>query len=331
MDEIYQKIADFNPSRFSDSPDVLSFDVTELWRSDTTGVVRAVDTLVKVPGVATWLAEETRNTSIGTESLVLRLVWTNLDFGKKTVGLPKDALKAILAKFGLELAHGYFLSCVTGINAFPKTVEPNVEKQAHAFCYAPKIASIWSHTNFKDPSSPRQSTTCGIVLAGDKQRDVLKKLLHSKWQPNLSAHVMFPAFLYTFMLSAEIEMTLAGMKSRIQEVETRTGYQSFETKRKGAASGLLGELSAEMSGFASRLASVERKSMTLEKLMAFVLNQLGTPGQAATPANPDPAPGGDSLIRNHTSVLQQRLTMQVLDKTYTLKRVQIQIEAVSQP
>ncbi|KAH7011528.1 hypothetical protein EDB80DRAFT_775513 [Ilyonectria destructans] len=328
MDEIYQKIADFNPSRFSDSPDVLSFDVTELWRSDTTGVVRAVDTLVKVPGVATWLAEETRNTSIGTESLVLRLVWTNLDFGKKTVGLPKDALKAILAKFGLELAHGYFLSCVTGINAFPKTVEPNVEKQAHAFCYAPKIASIWSHTNFKDPSSPRQSTTCGIVLAGDKQRDVLKKLLHSKWQPNLSAHVMFPAFLYTFMLSAEIEMTLAGMKSRIQEVETRTGYQSFETKRKGAASGLLGELSAEMSGFASRLASVERKSMTLEKLMAFVLNQLGTPGQAATPASPDPAPDGDSLMRNHTSVLQQRLTMQVLDKTYTLKRVQIQIEAL---
>ncbi|KAF7539001.1 hypothetical protein G7Z17_g12519 [Cylindrodendrum hubeiense] len=328
MDEIYQKIADFNPIRFSSSPDVLRFEATELWRSDTTGFIRAVDTDVGVPRVPTWLAEETRDTGRGTESLVLRLVWTSLDFKNKTVGLPQLVLTTILAKFGLELAYSYFLSCVTGINDFPKTVQPGIEQQAHAFCYAPKFASIWSRAQFRDPSSPRQSATYGIVLAENDKKEVLKKLIHSKWQPNLATHAMFPAFLYTFLLDGEIEMTLAGLKPRIQAIEARTGYRDFKTKRDHHAKEALGELSAEMSGFASRLASIERKSMALEKLMDFILDRSGPLGQVTTPATSGTVPDGDSLMRNHTSVLQQRLSMQVLDKTYTLKRVQIQIEAL---
>ncbi|KAK7431733.1 hypothetical protein QQZ08_001670 [Neonectria magnoliae] len=347
MDEIYQQIADFNSRKFSHSPDVLFFEVTELWRNDATGAVKAFDSTNQVPDVATWLAEESRITKSGTESLVLRLVWTDLDFDKKTVGLPKPAMTSILDKFGLELAYNYSLSCITGITSFPsKVVESNSEQEAHAFCYAPKLASVWSHTRFEDPTSLRQSATYGIVLAKEKQKVVLKRLLHSKWQPNFSTHEMFPAFLYSFMLSAEIEMTLEGMKRRIQEVETRTGYASFETKRKRAASGELGVLSAEMSGYASRLASAERKSVALEKLMAFILEKSGgqeataattvaptgaTGAKVATPVimgTPGTASDGNSLMRNHTTVLQQRLGMQVLDKTYTLKRVQIQIEAL---
>ncbi|KPM44776.1 hypothetical protein AK830_g1768 [Neonectria ditissima] len=347
MDEIYQQIANFNPRKFSHSPDVLFFEVTELWRSDATGAVKAFDSTIQVPAVATWLAEESRSTKSGTESLVLRLVWTDLDFDKKTVGLPKPAMASILDKFGLELAYNYSLSCITGINAFPPAIiAPSIKQETHAFCYAPKLASVWSHTRFQDPAKPCQSATCGIVLAKEKQKKVLKALLHSKWQPNFSTHAMFPAFLYSFMLSAEIEMALEGMKRRIQEVETRTGYASFETKRKRAASGELGVLSAEMSGFATRLASAERKSMALEKLMAFILERsdrkeateiftaaaTGTKGATVTtPSTPEPpgtVPDGDSLMRNHTTVLQQRLDMQVLDKTYTLKRVQVQIEAL---
>ncbi|KAK7416467.1 hypothetical protein QQX98_005171 [Neonectria punicea] len=347
MDEIYQQIADFNPRKFSHSPDVLFFEVTELWRNDATGAVKAFDSTIQVPAVATWLTEESRVAKSGTESLVLRLVWTDLDFNEKTVGLPKPAMASILDKFDLELAYNYSLSCITGINAFPpEIVGSNMERAAHAFCYAPKLASVWSHTRFKGPTKPRQSVTYGIVLAKEKQKDVLKRLLHSKWQSNFSSHAMFPAFLYSFMLSAEIEMTLEGMKRRIQEVETRTGYASFETKRKRAASGELGVLSAEMSGFATRLASAERKSMALEKLMAFIVEQSGAQEATATikaaatgaatgnviiPATPGTlgtVPDGNSLMRNHTMVLQQRLGMQVLDKTYTLKRVQVQIEAL---
>ncbi|KAH7148524.1 hypothetical protein EDB81DRAFT_465341 [Dactylonectria macrodidyma] len=323
MDEIYKKIADFNPRRFSHSPDVRDFDITELWRSGKSGAVRAVDRRIVVTDIAAWLANESQPTKVGTESLVLRLVWTSLDFEHKTVtvGLPETALTAILDKFGLKLAHSYLLSCVTGINAFPKNVTPGFEQQAYSFSYAPKIASSWSHTWFTDKASLRHPVTYGIVLAGVAQKEVLKKLLHNMWQPNLSSHAMFPAFLYTFMLSAEIEKTVESMKARIQAVESRTGYQGFKTTRGTTVIGIgLGELSAEMSGYASKLASAERKSMTLEKLMDFILKHTGPPVGAVSES--------DSLMKNHTSVLKQRLDMQVLDKSYTLKRVQVQIEAL---
>ncbi|KAI5467162.1 hypothetical protein BGZ63DRAFT_418883 [Mariannaea sp. PMI_226] len=328
MDEIYQKIADFNPVRFNNNTNLLTFDVTEIWRNQSTGAIRCEDRVVEVPHVASWLAEET----VADESLVLRLVWTVLDFGTKTVGLPKTALSAILTEFGLKLAFEYSLTRVSGVNEFPPTKDAGSDsvRQAHAFTYAPKLASVWSHTHFRNTKSLRTSATYGIVLAAEKQKVVLKALLRSKWQPTISTHPMFPAFLFTFMLSTEIEETVAGMKPRIQEVETRTGHQSFESKRKGAASGLLGELSAEMSGSASKLASAERKSKTIEKLTDFILKHSGEEAIVST-ASPQTAGinlDGDSLMRSHVNVLRERLSMQSLDNAYTLKRVQLQIEAL---
>ncbi|KAH6891400.1 hypothetical protein B0T10DRAFT_311687 [Thelonectria olida] len=325
MEEIYQKFAELSPIRFDSNPNVLTFDVLEIWRSHSTGLHRVIDRTIEVPSVASWLAEETAKD----ESLALRLVWTNLDFNDKIIGLPQSVLSATLAKFGLRLAYGYSLTCVSGVNEFPKTIDAaqDSEHQAYAFSYAPKLASVWSYTRFNDPSSPRKSVTNGIILAAEKQKVFLKGLFHGQWQPKIATHSMFPAFLFTFMLGVEIEKTVAGMKPRIQEIETRTGYQSFQSKRRCAATGLLGELSAEMSGSASKIASAERKSKTVQKLTDFIWQHSGARPVTAAALGSDAE--GDKLMLSHTSVLKERLTMQVLDNAYTLKRVQLQIEALN--
>jgi hypothetical protein len=161
-----------------------------------------------------------------------------------------------------------------------------------------------------------------MILAGDKEQQYLNKLLKSKskWNIGTASHAMFPAFLFAFMFHGEIEVTQHGMKPGIQQIEARTGYSDFKTARKKPAAGELGSLSAQMSGFAVRLASTERKDKTLRKLMEFVQRKLDAP-QSATPE-------ADALMRNHIGVLQERLTMQAMDREYTLKRVQIQIDVV---
>lgn len=327
MDEIFQKFAELSPVKFDSSPNVLTFDVLEIWRSHSTGVLKVKDRVIEVPRVAAWLAEETTNH----ESLCLRLVWTDLDFDQKAIGLPQSVLSATLVKFGLQLAYAYSLTCVSGVNAFPQTSDASQksEQQAYAVNYAPKLAAVWSHTRFQDPASPRPSVTSGIILAAKEQKTALKGTLHRQWQLPIVTHSMFPSLLFSFMLSLEIEKTVSKMKTLIQEVETRTGHHSFESKRKGAASGLLGELSATMSGYASKLASVERKSKTVERLTEFISQHSArSPVAGATL-------GGDldanTLMLSHNNVLKERLSMQVLDNSYTLKRVRIQIEAVSVP
>ncbi|KAM0343158.1 hypothetical protein ACHAPU_008907 [Fusarium lateritium] len=322
MDEIYHKLAEFNPRRITHSQDILSFKYSELWCRDDTGIVDYHEGITTIPDVPSWLATETRTLATGPESLLLRLVWPKFILDEKRVELPEDAKEQILEKFGLGLAYSYFPSCVAGANAFPKIVKPEADQEAYAFCYAPKLASIWSYTRFRPPAS-RPGITCGIILAGDKEQEYLNQLLksRSKWSFGTASHAMFPAFLFAFMFHVEIEETQHKMKPGIQQIEARTGYSDFKTERKKPAAGELGSLSAQMSGFAVRLASTERKDKTLQKLLEFVQYQL-SPGHGTTPE-------ADELMKSHVGVLQKRLVMQAMDREYLLKRIQIQIDVLN--
>jgi hypothetical protein len=321
MDEIYHKIAEFNPRRLKHSHDVLSFKYSELWCNDATGIVDYHEGIVTIPDAASWLATETRKGTTGSESLILRFVWPKFILDDNRVELPEDTKDRILEKFGLGLAYNYFSSCVAGVAAFPEVVNPETKRRAYTFCYAPKLASIWSHTCFKEQAS-RPSVTYGMILAGDKEQEGLKTLLksRSRWQLNTASHAMFPAFLFAFMFHGEIEITQNNMKPGIQQIEARTGYSDFKTERKHIAAGELGSLSAQMSGFAVRLASTERKDKTVQKLLEFAQEQLRL-GESTTPV-------ADGLMENYVGLLQRRLTMQAMDREYTLKRVQIQIDVV---
>ncbi|KAF4456906.1 hypothetical protein FALBO_15313 [Fusarium albosuccineum] len=325
MEEIYQKIAEFNPQRPKLSSNVVAFEITELWCNDATGVVDCHHNDAGVPDPSSWLNQPTTRPSTSspttTESLVLRLVWPQVNLEEHRIDWSKAAQNLILERFGLELAYAYFPSCLAGVSAFPQTVKPDRDEQAYAFCFLPKIAVLWSHSRPRQPST-RRPVTNGILLAKDEQKTLLKQLLTSgsKWQLPTASHAMFPALLVSLMLHGEIEMTQGAIKGRIQEVEARTGYTTFKTKRKHLAAGELGELSAKMSGDTTRLGSAERKSQTLAKLMEFVQRMVG-PGQGT-------ASEGDKIIKNHIQVLQERLAMQIMDREYTLKRAQIQNEAL---
>ncbi|KAM0432405.1 hypothetical protein ACHAPT_004949 [Fusarium lateritium] len=321
MEEIYQKIAEFNPQRPKQSSEaVAKFDVTELWYNDNTGIVNAYDDTIAVQNVASWLDLETRPcASAGTETLVVRLVWPEVNLDEHRVDLPSQQL--LLARFGLQLAYDYFPSCLAGASAFPKVAKPKGDEQAFAFCYLPKIAAIWSHSRFRPPLA-RQSATNGIMLAQPKEREVIKQFLksESKWQLPIASHEMFPALLCSLMLHSQIELTQGQIKGNIQAVEGRTGYTDFKTKRKHLATGELAEVAAKITDYSSRLASTDRKSKTLENLMGFA--------QRIISSDQSTASEGDKIMKNHIQVLQERLNMQVVDREYTLKRAQIQNEVL---
>lgn len=326
MDDIYEKISIFNSVFESKCSESDFFEVTELWRQESTGVITEFSGPVFATNLSTWLAEESRITADGQhQSLVLRLVWAKASVSNRVISLSlSEPMKTkLLDTFGLNLAFNYFSTSINGIDEFPRHQGPIADQQSYAFCYMPKLAAIWSHKKFRPPSV-RAGATYGIVLAEDSQQKNLKKLLKSSWHASLPGHAMYPAFLFSFLLGTEIDRTQAGLKPRIHEVELRTGYYVFKTKRpEKAATGQLGQLSAEMSGSATKLASVQRKGCTLDTLMEFVMDALKAEEKQSSPSE------GDVLLKHHIGVLQQRLKMQMLDTEYTLKRVHIQIEAVS--
>lgn len=318
MEEIYQKISDLNPIRLSHNEDIRSFDVTELWRHDSTGVLRAVlRKTVEIGDVTRWLEEGAED-----ESLVLRLVWLNVEFEKLRVGVPKSVEDKLVTEFGLKLAYGYLQSTITGVNAFPKTRSSGSEQEAFAFNYAPKLTATWSHTRFET----RPPVTYGIISASDDYKIILQRLLGSQWQPSLPGHPMFLPFLFSLMFDLDCCKIVHKMKKRVQESEMKTW-----TNRSGdqhAAMGELEDLFIDMGNAASKLASVGRKSTSLEGLLDFIIQHVSESGQGNLPAGHQISDGND-LMRYNANVLRERHGMQVLDTNFTLKRVQVQMSAVS--
>lgn len=335
MDEIYQKFSVFNPHKPQNDPNILHLETTELWVQQSTGNIKPCSERIEVSRVSEWLEEETRERKGEQEVLMLRLIWVNFNSATFCLGLPKSTKDELVTKFQLEKAYDYLPSTITGINAFPETKTSGSDYETFAFCYLPKLAAIWSHK--RSSSSPtRRPVTYGLLLADDKQKGFLQNALKSKWHPDLSEHPMFLAFLFSFMFDLECLKTVNDMKERIRPVEMETwSNRSDDSTLKRAALGELEDAFIDMGNAASKLASVDRKSKSLEGLLNFIMEQVGE-----APPTPEgsqqtlPARGksnGDDLIRHHVSVLRGRHGQQGLDTNFTLKRVQVQMGAVSQP
>ena len=330
MDEIYQKLSDCNPHKPKNDPNVIRLEYTELWRQHPSGNVQCHSDGISVGEVPTWLDKVTRNNNGVQESLMMRIVWTEFNFDQFYLGLPVKTKDELVNKFDLGMAYGYLPSTITGVNAFPKSTKPGAEHETFAFCYLPKLAAIWSHHRFTGPSA-RQPITYGLILADEPQRKFLQKQLKSKWNATLSQHPMFLAFLFSFMFDLECLKTVNGLKERIRSVETETwSNRSDDSTLKRAALGELEDFFIDMGNAASKLASVDRKSKSLEGLLDFIMKQVGEAKPIAQqPSTANGQVTGDDLIRNHVSVLRNRHVQQGLDTQFTLKRVQVQMEAVS--
>jgi hypothetical protein len=132
------------------------------------------------------------------------------------------------------------------------------------------------------------------------------------------------------MMSQEVHSMQNSIKVDVREVEVRTGYHRFASRRERPAIGELGELSARMSGCETKLASVTRKVKTLEELCGFMSRNSHTDKQQLSqrPSNRVDI-SGDEILDHSVGLLQGRLRMQAADNDYVMQRVRIQIKAVS--
>ncbi|OAA42253.1 hypothetical protein NOR_05102 [Metarhizium rileyi] len=98
--------------------------------------------LVKVHG---WVAEETSGTEADALSLIVRMVWIDVDPTDKVIRQSEQTTKILVDVFGLEIAYGYARSCVSGVAALPGHVHAeNSHIQPFCFCYPPKMAAVWA-------------------------------------------------------------------------------------------------------------------------------------------------------------------------------------------
>lgn len=130
---------------------------------------------------------------------------------------------------------------------------------------------------------------------------------------------MFPAFLCGLLMSHEVDETQNNTKVVVRCVEVRTGHHNFSSRREQPADSDMGQLSATMSGFATKLASTSRKIQVARELQRFITQEsAGVDGDAAA-----------ELLKHLAALMDKRLEMQLLDNEFILQRVKIQLNAAS--
>lgn len=338
MEEIYEKLSAADLWQITKSADETAFDVTEAWLNHKSAKISIEQFRIDAPKFPTWLQTETRSSEAGDESLLQRLVWLDVDVKGKRLRLANMMRDKLLDKFGLRLAHMYFKTYVTGITSLPASSDAVGERRAFALSHAPKLAALWCQQRF-DPSVHRPPVTRSLIFMPEEQKKLTRKALESKWDVSLYYNPMFPSFLLAMQLEIEIDQVHQGIKVHIREIERRTGYHKFESRDDAILQGDLGPLAADTSGYATKLASVERKGKAVGAILDFMRMQIcdyESPKSGSATADlaqdlqwKEPTKRSCELLLHHIQVLHDRLHMQLVDTDYTSKRVRIQIKAVS--
>lgn len=342
MDDIYKILSIQDAWRLNKSSTTEHFEATEFWQDDASGVISVENRRIGSDPEERklWLSQRTR----GAQSLVVRFVWLTADVSKTEVDLSKQVKDQILDEFGLQLAYRYFHSFTSGVSALPKIINDDFERQAFAFCFAPKLASIWSHTRFKDQASGKtRPVTEGIIFnakpspsSDDPKVPRMSEMLSQlPCNPQVCCSPAFPAFLLSLHLGGQIQKDQTKIVAEMQRVESRTGHHDFH-RQENPKPDELNKLSAQVSGHANRLASVSRKTAMIEELLHFIRNTERPGKKGSHQQDPDEnisasESDGSSLLECFVKVLQGRLKMQKMETEYILKRVQVQMEAVRWP
>ena len=352
MTDFYMTVGADDIWQLPSHSDVHSIEATEIWLQPSEDKVN-VKTRIIGPDEESrdaWLNQRTKGVGEDAQSLLGRFVWLVADSNDMTISLSQPVQDILLKKFGLKLAYNYFRSFASGVTALPRVSTPDFDRRAYAFCYGPKIAAIWSHTMFKGERSGLCVTEGLIFLrappkqakpGGDpskKNRNPLKELQGFLQKIPLSPAVCrssaFPAYLFSLLLSREISQTQVGIAEKMRYIEGQTGFHDFESRTKPPHQSELGPLSAKAGGFATKLAGVERKRHMVEKLLDFISRHVDEDAKhghkiGLRAEDPGAETAEEHPLKFNAEVLRERLEMLAMDTAYTMKRVQIQIEAVS--
>ena len=311
--------------------------VTEIW-VDEDGVLPAkVETkTITTTSVDSWLEESTRGCSLGGDySRTTRILWVGKDRETQRVSPSTQILESLTEAWKLGDALDYARCCFAGVSA----LEPgDGDTQIFTAAYHPKLAAAWSHA--ASPSNPTPQTHA-IIFAEGEERVELHRILGSQWSAANVSHPMFPALLCSLTLAHGLDKTLEEIKAAVREVEARTGHHRFASRHQTQpAAGELGNLSAQMSGCAAKLANGTRKMQVVKAINDFISQQATQRPRVSNPRKKSEIYVADYsretpilLAREPFSVsqldlLRHRVEMQAIDTAYVQQRVQIQIAAL---
>lgn len=148
-------------------------------------------------------------------------------------------------------------------------VESQSTETGVTYCFSnhPKMIMVWS---IGDSSRPH--TVVCISEAG--KIDLMRNLMYEDNFHILGPHPMNPALLIASAAACEVDQRLGEIKRIIREVEVRTGHHKFYSRVEPPALGDLCNLSATMSGCATKLASAIRKVDIMKDLCSFAIEQM---------------------------------------------------------
>ena len=192
--------------------------------------------------------------------------------------------------------------------------------RSYYFCYNPKIAITWS----RDPANNLSSMIC---IAEQYQIDTLRDLLNSRFIKTLAHAELTPALLCAMLCSREIEETLRDARRLTREVEVRTGFHTFASRKERPASGDLLSLSAKMSGCSTKLASGARKLGVLQRLHSFVIESMRRSHKEIPLSQEESEATSD--LKSGFETIQERAEIQSIELNYLKLRAQTQRDAVS--
>ncbi|EHK25533.1 uncharacterized protein TRIVIDRAFT_126539, partial [Trichoderma virens Gv29-8] len=322
MEEIYQRLSEeVNLWQGFSNSDETSFEVIEARLQHTGGNITTSSRTVDLKELGSWLVEEAGDYEDPKQSLVLRLALIGCDIKSKVLKLSKQVLDPLLEEFNLELAYTYSQSCITNVSAIPSK-----GSQTYSFCYMPKLVAVWAQKHLDTRSATnRPHLTQGLIFVEESNKGFLSDNLCSSWNALLYHSPMFPAFLFSMILSVQIHYDEGRIKLKLRDIEERTGQDRMvDRKHEENTTATYIKLAAQLDRHAVKLASVGRKSKMAEKTLAFILKN--TPETRAFDPSTKTAASDQSyqLLRNHVSLLQDRLSMQAVDIEFTLKRVHLQ-------
>lgn len=323
MEEIYQKLSAVNLWQGFSNSDETSFEVIEARLQHASGEIITTPRTVHLKELDIWLAEGSEDDEDPKQSLVLRLALIGCDIKTRVLKLSKDVLDSILDEFNLELAYTYSQSCITNVSAIPSK-----GSQTYSFCYMPKLVAVWAQKHLNSRSSAdRSHLTQGLIFVEESNKGFLSDNLCSSWNALLYHSPMFPALLFSMILSMQIHYEESKIKMKLRDVEIQTGQDRMaDRKSEENTTAKYIKLAAQVDRHAVKLASVGRKSKMAEKTLAFILEKTRQPfGGSAFSASTK----AHQLLRSHASLLQDRLSMQAVDIEFTLKRVQLQANTLT--
>jgi len=293
-------------------------EVSEIWRyqpQDRTRNGHKHQKLEKNDFVK-WLQRSRQSSaaaSINGSQLLLRLVWIPLLVPQKTLDVANDLYKQALSCFGHELAEGYCKTIPAGVGELHEQESSNDSR--FFFSLHPKIFMTWSNA--------QHSGELNIVCVVDEKKlPTLRDLLSEPLIQNIVSQPSSPALICAILLSLEVERMHDNIKRQVRQVEVRTGHHNWRSRSERAALGDLTSLSAKMSGSSTRCGSCLRKQHTLIEVLDFVSTQLRS-------TRPEHLKESYALLLDMVSLLQKRADAQKADNIYIQRRVDTQLNAVS--